>query len=299
MTTLPSLRQLSYLVALADERHFGRAAEACHVTQSTLSAGIKELENTLQASLAERTKRTVMLTPLGQEVAAAARRILADAEALVERVAASGEPLAGDLNLGLIPTIGPFLLPRVLPALRQRYPKLRLYLREEQTASLLDGLAEGRLDAVVMAFPYPTEGVTIRPLFEDPFYLACPAGHPLAARAMVSDVDLLGEPLMLLEEGHCMRGHALAACKMTERGHGREFEATSLQTLVPMVAAGLGLTLLPKLAVDAGIAEVEGLTLVPFAPGSAEREVALVWRRTSARGTEFELLAEMLAPGDA
>ena len=292
---LPSLKQLRYLVALSEHEHFSRAAEACSVTQSTLSAGIKELETLLGASLAERTKRSVRLTPLGRDIAERSIVLLREAEDIVELAAAGRAPLTGDLHLGVIPTIGPFLLPKVLPAIRRRYPKLRLFLREEQTADLLTRLADGRLDAVLMAFPYPTEGVRVRMLLDDRFRLACVPGHRLAGRNSVSDADIVGEPLMLLEEGHCLRGHALDACHMDERGMGREFEATSLATLVPMVAEGLGITLLPELAIRAGIAAGAELALVPFSGPSAKREIGLAWRKSSTRAHEFELLADMLA----
>ncbi len=295
MKALPTLKQLHYLIALADEKHFSRAADAVFVTQSTLSAGIKELETILGVDLAERTKRSVMLTPIGRRIAERARHLLRDAEDIVDLAAAARAPLTGDLALGIIPTIGPFLLPLVMPRIAGAYPELRLYLREDRTAALLDRLGDGRLDAVLMALPYPTGDLALRVIADDPFRLACASTHPLAARRRITESELSGEKLMLLEEGHCLRDHALAACHLDARQYGRSFEATSLQTLIQMVAAGLGVTLLPELAVAAGIAEGTGIALVELAD-APPRRIGLVWRRTSARAAEFELLAEMLKP---
>jgi len=294
MKVLPTLKQLEYLVALADAEHFGKAADACNVTPSTLSAGIKELETLLGAPLAERTKRTVMMTPLGVQIAGQARAILRDAEELMALAAATRAPLSGDLRLGVIPTIGPYLLPRVLPGLRETYPDLRLFLREERTDALLEKLRRGDLDAAVIALPYDTDGLTVRPLFEDPFRLACPAAHDLARLGPVHTDDLGLAPLLLLEEGHCLRGHALDACHLDTLRHRGEFEATSLQTLVQMVDAGLGVTLLPELAVDAGITAGSNIKLVEI-DGAPSRQIGLVWRRASYRADEFELLARELA----
>lgn len=211
MKTLPSLKQLEYLAALADEKHFGKAAEACNITPSTMSAGIKELEMTLGVVLAERTKRTVLMTPVGMELASRGRQLLCDAQDLVDLAASSREPLVGELKLGVIPTIGPFLFPLVLPALQDKFPALRLFLREETTDELLSKLRSGELDAAVIALPYEIEGLSCKPLFEDPFQLACPAGHALLSEELVHQKDLEVQTLLLLEEGHCLRGHASAA----------------------------------------------------------------------------------------
>lgn len=289
---LPSLRQLQFLVALADELHFGRAAEACHVTQSTLSNGLKELETILGVSLAERTKRSVLLTPVGREIAERSRALLADARDLVAAAARRRGGLRGELRLGTIPTIGPFLMPKVLPHLRASYPELRLFLREELTGSLIAGLAAGRLDAILIATPYDIGDLETLPLFEDGYQLAVPQDHPLAARKQVSGNELKGEKLMLLERGHCLQSHALSAFPETAPRQDETFAATSLATLVSMVEEGLGITLLPQLAIDAGIARGTTLALRPLV-GACPRRVVLAWRRTSALADDFARLADV------
>lgn len=293
MKVLPTLRQLGYLVALAEHHHFGRAAEACRVTQSTLSAGIQELETLLAANLVERTKRRVMFTPLGDDIVARARPLLRAAEDIAELAAAAAEPLSGTLRLGVIPTIGPYLLPRLLPALRQRFPKLKLHLREDLSARLLEQLAAGRLDVILFALPYPAEAVETVVLGLDPFVLACPPGHPLCEYDPVPDEAIAGAPLLLLEEGHCLREHALAACHLPGAGAGEGLRGTSLHTLVQMVANGLGVTLLPRMAV-ADALRGTGVVTRPLAGGDAVRRIGLGWRRSSPRKKEFLLLAEVL-----
>ncbi|MEJ2118947.1 MAG: LysR substrate-binding domain-containing protein, partial [Alphaproteobacteria bacterium] len=202
---LPSLRQLRFLVALADELHFSRAAEVCNVTQSTLSSGLKELETTLGVSLAERTKRSVVMTPVGREIAERARALLADARDIVDLAAGRAGTLRGDLALGTIPTIGPFLIPKMLPTLRQTFPELRLYLREELTDSLIAGLKSGRLDVILIALPYEIGDLAVAPLFEDGYQLMTPPSHPLAALSQVTGKDLAERRLLLLEKGHCLQ----------------------------------------------------------------------------------------------
>lgn len=294
MKPLPTLRQLSYLVALADHRHFGRAAESCFVTQSTLSAGLQELEGLLGVTLVERTKRRVMPTPLGEEIVARARRLLRDAEDLADTARAAAEPLSGLVRLGVIPTIAPYLLPRVLPGLRAAHPRLKLHLREDQTARLLEALSGGDLDVVLLALPYPAEDLETEEIGADPFLLACPPDHPLARLKQVAAADLAGADLLLLEEGHCLREHALAACRLPSV-QGRGLQATSLHTLVQMVANGLGVTLLPRLAVDAEVTRGVDLVLRPLADGeAAARHLGLAWRRSSPRRGEYRLLAEEL-----
>ena len=287
---LPSLRQLRFFVALADSLHFGRAAEACHVTQSTLSAGLKDLEETLGVVLAERTRRTVALTPVGEAVAARARRLLADAQDIADLAARHAGTLRGDLRLGAIPTVGPFLIPRALPRLRAAFPDLRLYLREELTESLIEGLRAGRLDVILIALPFETGDLAMAPLFDDGYALAAPAGHPLGALERASGADLAARPLLLLERGHCLQRHALAAFPEADTRRDESFAATSLSTLLAMVEEGLGLTLLPTLAIDAGVARGHALALTPL-PDACPRRVVLAWRPTSARGAEFEALA--------
>jgi len=289
MTALPTLKQLRHLVLLADHGHFGRAAQAAHVTQSTLSASIKELENLLQANLVERSKRRVALTPLGNETVARARRVLREAEELALAAQAGREPLTGTIRLGVIPTIGPYLLPPVLPALRRAWPKLKLYLREDLTDRLLEQLRAGTLDVLLVALPYDCGPVEAELLFDDGFVAALPRDHPLARNAALDPEALESETLLLLRDGHCLREHALSACGLPPVRHPDEFEATSLPTLVQMVDNGLGLTLLPQLALDAGILRGTRLVAQPLA-GRPARQVGLVWRYGTVRGEEFRLL---------
>lgn len=293
MRILPTLRQLRYLVALAEHRHFGRAAETCLATQSTLSAGLQELENLLGVTLVERTKRKVMVTPLGEEVVARAREVLRGAEEIADLAAASGEPLSGPLRLGVIPTIAPYLLPGVLPALRRAHPGLRLYLREDQTARLLERLVAGDLDLALLALPYPAGDLETMVVGDDPFVLACPPDHPLAARQSITGEDLAGDDLLLLEEGHCLREHALAACHLPGPARGEGVLATSLATLVQMVANGLGVTLIPDMAVKGGVLAGADLVTRPLTDGSG-RIIGLAWRRSSPRKAEFRLLGDFL-----
>ncbi|ARJ64818.1 LysR family transcriptional regulator [Magnetospirillum sp. ME-1] len=293
---LPTLRQLRYLVALDEHRHFGRAAEACLATQSTLSAGLQELENLLGVTLVERTKRKVLMTPLGEEVAARGRELLRGAEDIADLARAHGKPLCGRLRLGVIPTIAPFLLPRALPGLRRLYPDLKLILREDLTARLLERLTSGELDAAVLALPYDAPEMEMEALFTDPFVLACPPGHPLAARDSVGSADLAAADLLLLEEGHCLRDHALAACSLPAPRRGEGMLGTSLGTLVQMVATGMGVTLLPRLAVEAGILTGTDLVTRPLVGGGA-RLLGLAWRKSSARKDEFRLLGKVLFGG--
>ena len=294
MINLPTFRQLEHLVLLAEHGHFGRAAAACHVTQSTLSASIKELENILQASLVDRTKRRVVLTPLGREIVERARRILRDGEDLVEAARAESEPLSGTLRMGVVPTIGPFLLPNILPRLRRIYPALRLYLVEDLTARLVEELHAGRLDIVLLALPYDCGNVEVRTLFQDPFKVALPHGHLLAGGKTVDLEQLRHTGLLLLKEGHCLRDQALAACGLADRKEIEPVEATSLHTLVQMVDNGLGATLLPQLAIDGGILSGTTLAVLPTAGEQPSREIGLIWRRGTGRQREFDLLASEL-----
>ena len=294
MIHLPSLRQLRHLAALAEHRHFGRAAAACGITQSTLSASLKELEDLLQAPLVDRTQRKVVLTPLGEDVVARGQTILHEAEELVRTTEGHRAPLTGTVRLGVIPTIGPFLLPRLLPRLRKAYPKLKLYLTEDQTARLLDDLQAGRLDAVLLALPYECGNVETAVLFEDPFSIVLRRDHALAGAAHLKPQSLDRESLLLLRDGHCLKDHALSACRLEGRRHVDAFEATSLHTLVQMVANGLGVTLLPRLALDAGILKGTDLVVKPLAKDAPSREIALVWRRGTGRREEFQLLARTL-----
>jgi LysR family hydrogen peroxide-inducible transcriptional activator len=283
---LPSLKQLRYLVALEEHRHFGRAAAACFVSQSTLSAGLKELETALDAELVERNNRTVVFTALGVEVAQRAKRVLREAEELAELASRSKEPLSGRLRLGVIPTIAPYLLPKTLPYLRKAYPKLQLYLTEDQTARLLALLEDGTLDLVLMALPYHAADVETLALFKDGFQLVTRKDDPLAQKKNVTTSDLKDANLLLLAEGHCLREHALAACRLPQADSG-SFAGASLNTLVEMVAGGLGVTLLPDMAVPAHVPKSSELIARPFDRGGEGRQIGMAWRTTSSRGAEF------------
>jgi LysR family transcriptional regulator, hydrogen peroxide-inducible genes activator len=290
---LPSLQQLRFLAALVEHGHFGRAAAACAVTQSTLSGGIKELEDRLGAVLVERSRRRVMPTALGGEVAERARRLLDDAAALVEAARGGREPLVGPLRLGVIPTIGPYLLPALMPGLASAYPRLRLYLREEQTAVLLDKLEVGLLDLVLLALPYDVGAAETMTLFEDPILAALPPGHRLARDRRVDPAALAGEPLLLMEDGHCLRSHALQACRIAGPVPNETVQGTSLRTLVQMAANGLGATLLPEIALASEL-PAGRLVVRPLAPAGAARTIALAWRRISGRKPEFRELGDWI-----
>lgn len=291
---LPSLRQLGYLVALAEHLNFRAAAQAQFVTQSTLSAGIKELESLLGAQLVERDKRRVRLTAVGEEVVSRARALLAAASDLVQAARSTAAPLSGLLRLGAIPTIAPFLLPRVLPALRRAYPALKLELREELTAPLLERLRAGALDAALIALPYDTQDLYVRELFRDALWFVARAEDPAAREKSVSARRLDPRTLLLLEEGHCLREHAIAACRSRRGDAAPEVEATSLYTLIQMVEGGFGATLLPEIALESGILRGTRLVARPFDPPAPARTLALAARRTSSRLRDAELLAEFI-----
>ncbi len=289
---IPTLKQLRYLVTLADMGHFGRAADACAVTQSTLSSGIQDLEATLDVRLVDRTRRQVALTPVGAEVVERARRLLSDAEDLVAVAQARRAPLSGSLRLGVIPTIAPFFLPRVLPVLRDRFADLKLFLREDQTARLIELLEANRLDVLILAFPYDHASLSVAHLFDDPFRLCRPQGTGAPAKPRLDSLN--PADLLLLEDGHCLRDHILTACRVAGRGPLNTFQATSLHTLVHMVESGLGATLVPQMALESGILTGSTLEAVGFEDGDPARQIGLAWRRTSSRAAEYQLLAETL-----
>lgn len=289
-----NLRDLRYLVALADLRHFGRAAEACHVSQPTLSTQIKKLEDELGVSLVERAPRHVMLTPAGHDIALRARRVLAEVEQMRETARRTSDPEAGSVRLGLFPTLGPYLLPHVVPRIRQRFPRLELLLVEEKTEVILHMLRDGKLDAAVLALPLHEDWAETEFLFEEPFLLAVPEGHPLSARRGLSLAELGDQHLLLLEEGHCLRDQALAVCSLSGAGEKEGFRATSLETLRQMVAAGVGVTLLPVLAVKPPVPTSGDIRLLPFRDPPPSRRLALVWRKSSAMGGFLHQLAEEL-----
>lgn len=293
---LPTIRQLQYLKLLAEHGGFGKAAEAAHVTQPTLSAGIQELERALGAPVVDRARTGIILTPVGEEALRRATIILNEAEELVEAAKNAGQPLAGRFRLGVIPTIAPFLLPGALPILRSRYPKLRLFLREDMTHRLISELKAGRLDAALIALPFETHGLEWARVADDELLAALPGDHPLAAQATATAEAIAGETLILLEDGHCLRDHVLSACRLSAPGgRGEEpFAATSLPTLVQMVASGLGITFLPRMAVAAGLAEAGHLAIRPFGEDRPAREIVVAWRAGSNRKPEGRLLAEVL-----
>jgi LysR family transcriptional regulator, hydrogen peroxide-inducible genes activator len=296
MTTyLPTLKQLQYLVALKDQGHFGRAADACFVTQSTLSAGVRELETLIGVTLVERTRRVVRFTPLGDRIAEKARRVLREAEELADMARAAGKPLSGEMRMGVIPTIAPFLLPRLLPKLRKDWPDLRLYLREETSQAACDGLHRGQLDCVLLALPYGCGEVEAEPLFDDRLFVAFPPGDAAGQDGRpIAPAAIDEERLLLLEDGHCLRDHALAACNRPELRAEATMLGTSLHTMVQMVGNGLGLTMVPEMAVTAGILEGTGVTAVPLEAEHAYRRIALIWRKGSPREKDFRLLADAL-----
>ena len=293
-TYLPTLKQLQYLVALKDHGHFGKAAESCFVTQSTLSAGLREIESLIGVTLVDRTRRVVRFTPLGLKIAEKARRILREAEELADMARAAGQPLSGELRMGVIPTIAPFLLPSLLPELRREYPDLRLFLREETSQAACDSLHRGQLDCVLLALPYGCGDVDSAELFEDRLFVAFPPGLANVPPASIPPDWLDGEQLLLLEDGHCLKDHALAACNRPELRAEAAMLGTSLHTLIQMVDNGLGLTMVPAMAIDAGLLTGTGVLVRPLESEHAARRIALIWRKNSPREKEFQLLAEAL-----
>lgn len=289
-----NFRDLRYLVAVADHQHFGRASAACFVSQPTLSTQIKKLEAYLEVQLVERTSKRVLVTPIGRMITERARQILDEVDDLVSVARAAGDPMSGDLRIGIIPTLGPYLIPHLFPILQARYPKLRLLLHEERTRGLIDRLREGTLDAAIMGAPVPDEGLIAQPLFREPFEVALPESHPLAARAEISRDDLDATPMLLLEEGHCMRDQALDFCSRVGAQQHQDFRATSLETLRQMVATGAGVTLLPTLAVQAAGNATDGLAVRPFAGSPPVRELAIYRRRGCAREPVVSALAELI-----
>lgn len=287
-----NFRALQYFVKLAELRHFSKAAEACFVSQPTLSTQIKKLEEELGVQLVERTPRQIMLTPIGEEIADRARLVLSDLDQIKAVARRSGDPATGNLRLGLFPTLAPYLLPHVVPGIRECYPNLRLQLSEEKTDNILQMLQRGKLDAALLALPIQDDGLRVEILFQEPFVLALPADHPLGKRSTVCLDDLNGSELLLLEEGHCLREHALEVCALAGAHERVDFHATSMETLRQMVAADVGITLMPVLSVKPPIAAAKNMITRPFADPAPSRTVALVWRRTSALSAFLQKLAD-------
>jgi len=277
------LKDLRYLVALADTRHFGRAAARCFVSQPTLSAQLRKLERYLGADLVERQPRRVALTEMGEQVVARARRILQESEEIVAVARRDRDPLSGKLKVALIPTIGPYLLPGIAPAIRRALPRLQMLLYEFRTAPLLDKLRSGEIDLGILALPVDLNGLEMRELFEERFMVALPSQHRLAARRSIGTSDLKGETLLLLEDGHCLRDQALEVCNRIDVRESQDFRATSLETLRQMVAAGLGVTLLPEMAVHTPFGNPRTLATRPFARPAPVRQIGAVWRKSSTR----------------
>ncbi|MFN3213641.1 MAG: LysR substrate-binding domain-containing protein [Henriciella sp.] len=291
---LPTLRQLEFLCAVADNGSFSKAAEACHVTQPTLSAAIKEIEGLLNVQLIEREARGASLTQAGTAAVERARSILSDTADLVSAAQQAGAPLSGAFRLGAIPTIAPFLLPKTLKALRAAHPSLKLYLREDQTDRLLEALRARKLDAALIALPWEASGVETMDLGEDEFLLVAPTGHDLAERSDLKSSDLLDEDILLLEDGHCLRDHALSICRLPSKRDGADVTATSLPTLVHMVAGGLGVSLLPRLAIDAGVTSGADVELQAFETPLIGRRIGIAWRTGSPRAAEAKMIGEIV-----
>jgi LysR family hydrogen peroxide-inducible transcriptional activator len=296
---LPTLKQLQYLVALHEHGHFGKAADSCFVTQSTLSAGLRELESLIGITLVERTRRVVRFTALGDRIAEKAHRVLREAEELTALAESAGKPLTGQLRMSVIPTIAPFLLPRLLPRLRQDRPELRLYLREEVTHAAIESLRHGQVDCVLLALPYAIGELESEILFKDRLYVAFPKDDPRDPPEWIGP-DMIDESkLLLLEDGHCLKDHVLAACNRPELRSEATMMGTSLHTMVQMVDNGLGLTMLPEMAIAGGILDHTQIVARPLRSDHAWRDIALIWRKNSPREKEFRLLAGILRDASA
>ncbi|PCI10757.1 MAG: LysR family transcriptional regulator [Thiotrichales bacterium] len=291
---LPSIRQLQYFLAVIEERHFGRAAKTCFVTQSTLSVGIQELENILGVKLLERNKRNVMPTSLGLALADIAHQVIATTTDLVEQAQGENGPLVGKFRLGVIPTIGPFLLPRVLPNIRQHYPKLKLQLIEDQTARLIERLNSGQIDCAILALPYDISAFESEVFWQEIFYVAFPPNHPLSKGAPILSSELPMNEVMLLEEGHCMRDHSLKAFHTDNKQHKDTVQGTSLYTMMEMVAGGEGITFIPEMAIESALIERSNICLRALAEQGPHREIALVWRPTFLRKNNLQLLIKVM-----
>ncbi len=289
-----NIRALQYFVKLAELQHFSRAAEACFVSQPTLSTQIMKLEEELGVQLVERIPRKVKLTPVGEEIATRARHVLRDIDQIRMTARRSRDPETGSLRLGIFPTLAPYLLPHVVPGIRQRFPELKLQLFEEKTGDILRLLDNGELDAALLALPLDDDGLEVEILFEEPFMLAMPRTHSLAGKTDIRLDDLDGHELLLLADGHCLRDHALEVCALAGARERVDFHATSMETLRQMVAADAGITLMPILAVKPPIAITDNMVLRPFCKPAPSRTIALVWRRSSPLGELMQNLASCL-----
>jgi LysR family transcriptional regulator, hydrogen peroxide-inducible genes activator len=289
------LKDLRYLVAVADTRHFGQAAARCFVSQPTLSAQLKKLEEYLGVQLVERHPRRIALTEAGSQVVARARRIIEASDEIVALAELQRDPLAGRLRMALLPTIGPYLLPLVASRIRRKLPRIELLLYEYQTGPMLEHLQAGDIDLGILALPVPADGLVERALFDEPFVVAVPENHTLASRKSLKATDLNGETLLLLEDGHCLRDQALDVCARAQLHEKQDFRATSLETLRQMVASGGGITLLPLLASSGAYGNARGVVTLPFAKPAPVRHIGALWRKTSARSTAIEAVCEIIA----
>ena len=290
---LPTVKQLRYFVALEHLEHFGKAAEACFVSQSAFSTAIRELETVLQVQLVDRTNKNVTVTHVGRQIAAEARRCLRDLENLVEIARSNQAPLTGDLRVGIIPTIAPFLLPKIVPELRQQFPRLRIYLTEDITQRIYDKLMNGELDLIILALPYALRSVEVLPLFKDEFYLACreDTQHTRPKRYIFDELN--HESILLLEDGHCLRDHALSACHLQDVNKISRFTASSILTLVQMVDSDLGISYLPQMVKNSTLLSGTQVKLWEL-PEKSYREIGFAWRRGSAREAEFRKLGQFI-----
>jgi len=289
------LKDLRYLVAVADTRHFGQAAARCFVSQPTLSAQLKKLEDYLGVQLVERHPRRIALTEAGTQVVARARRIIEASDEIVTLTQLQRDPLAGRLRMALLPTIGPYLLPLVAARIRKKLPRVELLLYEYQTGPMLDHLQAGDIDVGILALPVPSDGLVERHLFDEPFVVAVPERHALSGRRQLKTADLDGETLLLLEDGHCLRDQALDVCSHSSVQEKQDFRATSLETLRQMVASGSGITLLPQLASSGAYGHARGVAIVPFAKPAPVRHVGALWRKSSARTTAIAAVCDVIA----
>ena len=290
---LPTFKQLRYLIALGEHMHFGKAAEACFVSQSAFSVAIRELESTLGVQLFDRTNKRVTITAMGQEIIVQARLVVRDLEALVDMARVSNEPLSGKLRLGVIPTISPFLLPKILPQLRSHFPQLQLFLQEDTTQRVYEKLMSGELDLILIAFPYELRNVEKMTLFKDQFLLAYRKGSQFIGTQEITVDHLQSESILLLEDGHCLREHALSACKIRNLNKVSHFAASSLLTLIEMVEADLGVTYLPEMAKDSPMLKNTNIQIQAM-PKSSHREIGLIWRKGTARNKEFKMLGDFI-----
>jgi LysR family hydrogen peroxide-inducible transcriptional activator len=289
------LKDLRYLVAVADTRHFGQAAARCFVSQPTLSAQLKKLEDYLGVQLVERHPRRIALTEAGAQVVARARRIIEASDEIVALTEHQRDPLAGRLRMALLPTIGPYLLPLVASRIRKKLPRVELLLYEYQTGPMLDHLHAGDIDLGILALPVPAEGLVERNLFDEPFVVAVPEHHALSSRRQLKTSDLDGETLLLLEDGHCLRDQALDVCSNSSAQEKQDFRATSLETLRQMVASGGGITLLPQLASTGAYGHARGVAIVPFAKPAPVRHIGALWRKSSARTAAIAAVCDVIA----